>query len=67
MTELLIENGKPVIEMPSIQERRAECMKEFKQFGGAERLLNDTTNHDEYKVYFSDKLNTLLKHELEKH
>lgn len=41
-------------------------MKEFKSFGGADRLLNDETNHDEYKVYFSDKLNTLLNETLDK-
>ncbi len=35
-------------------------MEEFKSFGGAERLLNDKVNEDEYKVYISDKLNNVL-------
>eukprot|EP00347_Sterkiella_histriomuscorum_P013249 403365440 len=66
LTEQLIDNGKPIIEVPSIQKKREACMTEFKQFGGAQRLLNDETNHDEYKVYLSDKLNTLLKETLDK-
>lgn len=35
-------------------------MKEFKMFGGAERLLFNEEGDYEYKVYFSDKLNTMF-------
>ena len=67
MTELLIENGKPVIDQPSIQDRRKACMEEFRNFGGAERLLKDDKirgKEDDYDVYLSDKLNTVLKETL---
>ena len=41
-------------------------MEEFKSFGGADRLLNDQSSDGEYKVYISDKLNTMLSEVLGK-
>jgi len=41
-------------------------MKEFKAFGGKDRLLNDNNKSDEYKVYLTEKLNTLLNSTLAK-
>ena len=41
-------------------------MKEFKAFGGKDRLLDDNNKSDDYKVYLTEKLNTLLNETLKK-
>lgn len=50
----------------SLSERRAACVKEIEEFGGAERLLSHDKER-EYKVYLSEKLNTLARELLEKY
>jgi len=37
----MYDNGKETFEIKHIKERRLECMQEFREFGGADFLLND--------------------------
>ena len=38
----MFENGKETFEIKPIKERRAECMQEFRDFGGVDFLLNES-------------------------
>lgn len=62
---LMYENGKQTFEIKNIKERRAECMQEFRDFGGVEMLL-DESNPEEYRVMLSEKCNQLLNDTLAK-
>lgn len=64
LSVLLYDNGKETQQFASIHERRAQCMEEFRSFGGADFLLGDST--EEYKVLLSEKCNRLLNETLAK-
>lgn len=58
LTELFFDENQPIGKQPLLSEKRAMSMKEFKSFGGVDKLIE---GNDEYKVYLSDRCNTLLK------
>lgn len=65
LSVLLFENGHIVKSLESLPERRLECINEFKLFGGAATLLSEDDCH--YKVYLSEKLNSLANALLDKY
>lgn len=60
-SQQLMIDGMTCFHKIPLSERRKQCMNEFKLFGGAANLLNDDDQKDNYKVYLSDELNTLLR------